>query len=347
MEGLVVGAALVEVFGAHPGGVLGELDVGHEAIFVPDALRAIEGKTTIEDVGFEGVVDGAETGDEGPEAVQVGGFLFGIVLPIDAVGGAETGHVINDEILIVEDGGADFEKVVELGEEELRVDGEGEVVAAEAGVEVFVNERDEVGEVGAVEAGEEMVEAFFGERGGVKPGEGGRFEAFERVGVDGQGTGLEGVTTDEVRVEGGGDGTLLVESFALVGVGEVETLAEEFEGFLVVGVVGEESLAVFELADAGVVAVGVAGDPLVDHLLGLGEVVGVLGVESVVVVVIGGAGDELFEGDGAIGGEGEFLFEAEGAGEGGGSEGRENGGGEETGGRTVGRGTRHGELLHL
>jgi len=41
---------------------------------------------------------------------------------------------------------------------------------------------------------------------------------------------------------------------------------------------------------------GSRGDPLVDHLLGFGEVAGVFVLEGVVVVVIGGAGDELLEG---------------------------------------------------
>ena len=76
-------------------------------------------------------------------------------------------------------------------------------------------------------------------------------------------------------------------------------------------------------------------DPLVDHLLGFGEVAGVFGLEAVVVVVVGGAGDELLEGDGAVGGEGKVFFEAEGAGEGPPARGGEcgdDGGGEETGG---------------
>jgi len=79
-------------------------------------------------------------------------------LPVDAVGGAEAGEVGVDEVGVVEDGGAEAEELIELGEEELAVDGKGEVFAAEVGVQVAVDELNEAGEVGAFEAGEEFVE---------------------------------------------------------------------------------------------------------------------------------------------------------------------------------------------
>ena len=191
------------------------------------------------------------------------------MLPVDAVGGAEAGEVGVDEVGVVEDGGADADEFIELGEEELAVDVEGEVVGAVVGAQVAVDEVDEAGEVGAFEAGEEFVEAVVGEGGGVEPVEGGVFEAFEAVGVIGQGTLGEGGAADEGGIEGGGEGALLVEGFALVVEGEVEAEGEEIEGFLVVGVVGEEGLAVFELAEAGVGAVGIAARPIGRPFAGL------------------------------------------------------------------------------
>jgi len=57
-EGLagVARGDFAHVLGAHVAGVLGKLDVEHEAVFVPHILRAVEDEALVEDVGLEGVV---------------------------------------------------------------------------------------------------------------------------------------------------------------------------------------------------------------------------------------------------------------------------------------------------
>jgi len=66
------------VLGAHVAGVLGKLDVEHEAVFVPHILRAVEDEALVEDVALRELWAGPRRADEGPEAVQVGGLLFGL-----------------------------------------------------------------------------------------------------------------------------------------------------------------------------------------------------------------------------------------------------------------------------
>ena len=93
--------------------------------------------------------------------------------------------------------------------------------------------------------------------------------------------------------------------FALVVEQQAEMILEEGEARLRVLFVGEECVPHLDFNDAGGVAV--AFDPRLE--VGEGGVVaaGIQGMERMVVVVIFGAGNELFEGRRAILGEGEVF----------------------------------------
>ena len=106
------------------GHVSGKPEIGHESVLVAHAQGAIEEQAVVQHAGLQGVAGGVQAARKGLEAVEPGLFGGRIGRPVLVGARREFREVDGHEVTVVEEVGPEGEQLIELGEEEVLVDGQ-------------------------------------------------------------------------------------------------------------------------------------------------------------------------------------------------------------------------------
>ena len=290
-----------------------QLQVFDEPVFAVGARGAVEDEPVVRDVRLERVVDRVERVGERLQAVEERLRELAVALPVVVGAGLKLRDVGRDERGLVPHAGLQLEQVIELREGHLPVDRVRAERLRVRGGEVVRDEFGQVREVGPGDAREQFPP--------VLPRQVLRREPLQRVLLEvlqvappAERCGAEGVARDEFGVEERGQVGDDARDFLLVVEVQPEPGADVFECALRVFVVVEKGVPRLNLGEPGGLLVPLV--PQFRERFDLLELPGVEVVQAVEVVVVLGAGDELFERPVAVLREREVLDEADVAGAG-------------------------------
>ena len=289
------------------GHVAGQLDVFVKAVVIIDALFLVEAQPMVKHMGFEGVVDGIQRVDESPKPVKVCLARRRVGLQVRLVLRRQPGEVGVAEGNLVSEAGILAHQIIQLGQRQPFVDFKAAEPAAVAELQVFEDQVNEAGEVGTLEARQEV--AALVARDGLARGQlqAGVFDLLQVARLHRQGAFEERLRADEGAVQLRRGAAVVLTGLARMVEVQVQLLAQVLEGFRRVLVVIEQRLAVEQLARAVHHLPVPVPYPAVDDLPEPFSLADVLGLQRLEVIIVVRPWHQLLEGGLAISGQAERL----------------------------------------
>ncbi len=195
------------------------------------ALGPVQDQPVIHDVRFERVVDGSQSLDEGPQAVQVRALGLDVVLPVDVGVRLQPAQSHVDELALVQQVRLQLQAFVQLGQQQQFVDGERSESAAVGMVQVVDDQLGQVRVVGPLQPLEQIPAQFRFEFYGHQPIEGRVLKSLQVL-ILTHGTVGQRFAADQFRIQLRGQIRLGIEPFPLVIELQIQLLAEVVQRLL-------------------------------------------------------------------------------------------------------------------